>query len=85
MESLYIEIEKQPSASVNPVTNHGLSLDGLGSIRSVLYFFIPKAFKVKECLNILLRLGLTNNNPRIQTCFNLILPLMVLSTFRYKL
>ncbi|GAA5133803.1 hypothetical protein GCM10023339_69900 [Alloalcanivorax gelatiniphagus] len=73
VESLYTEIEKQPSASVKPVINHGLNLDGLGPTRSALYLFIPKAFKEKECLTLFLRLSQTDVNPRL-TCFNLLLP-----------
>jgi len=65
--------EKQPSASVKPVINHGLILDGLGPTEGVLYFLIPKADQGKECLTPLIR-GLTHNNPRILTCFSLLLP-----------
>lgn len=59
VESLYTEIEKQPSASVKPVTNHGLKLDGSGPTPGALYFLIPKAYQEKECLTLPARLGLT--------------------------
>lgn len=44
VESLYTEIEKQPSASVKPVINHGLKLDGSGPAPGALYFLILKAY-----------------------------------------
>ena len=81
VESLYIEIEKQPSASVKPVINHGLTLDGLGPTQGALYFFTLKAFK--ECLTPL-RLGITYAKPRALTCFNLISPLVLAASLRYN-
>jgi len=74
VESLYTETEKQPSASVKPVTNHGLILDGSGPILGALYFLIPKADQEKVGLTLLIKLGLTHTNPRAFTCFNLFLP-----------
>ena len=56
--SLYIEIEKQPSASAKPVINHqppnalklaGLGFkDGSGSTQDVLYLLILKALEEEK-------------------------------------
>ena len=45
--SLYIEIEKQPSASAKPVINHGFK-DSSGSTQDVLYFLILKALEEEK-------------------------------------
>jgi hypothetical protein len=45
--SLYIEIEKQPSASAKPVRNHGFK-DGSGSSQDVLCFLILKALEEEK-------------------------------------